>query len=222
MMSMNDAFVDDLYFDYLRDPSSVSPAWQEFFKTYTPEGGVPASVALAAHVAVPTPQASRPANGSTATAPTQERMPALTDGDAVVPLSSIGGKIAENMVASLSVPTATSVRSVPVKALEENRRILNQVLARRRMPKLSFTHILAYAIVKAVERTPNMKNSYGFHDGTHVLDAARREVRACRVEVVAPVLGLAEAAEDLEIIPDELVRQAVSSYSRERKGGRHE
>lgn len=167
-MSMNDAFVDDLYFDYLRDPSSVSSAWQEFFKTYTPEGGVPASVALAAHVAVPTPQASRPANGSTATAPTQERMPALTDGDAVVPLSSIGGKIAENMVASLSVPTATSVRSVPVKALEENRRILNQVLARRRMPKLSFTHILAYAIVKAVERTPNMKNSYGFHDGTHV------------------------------------------------------
>ena len=33
---------------------------------------------------------------------------------------------------------------------------------------------------------------------------------------------LAEAAEDLEIIPDELVRQIVSSYSRERKGGRHE
>ncbi|MBU3741655.1 MAG: multifunctional oxoglutarate decarboxylase/oxoglutarate dehydrogenase thiamine pyrophosphate-binding subunit/dihydrolipoyllysine-residue succinyltransferase subunit [Candidatus Kapabacteria bacterium] len=171
MMSMNDAFVDDLYFDYLRDPSSVSAAWQEFFKTYTPEGGITASAALAAHVA---PSAApAPTNGTAATAVAAAghvpaRMPALMEGDNIVQLSSIGGKIAENMVASLNVPTATSVRSIPVKALEENRRILNQVLARRRMPKLSFTHILAYAIVKAVERTPNMKNSYGFHDGAHV------------------------------------------------------
>ena len=173
-MSMNDAFVDDLYFDFLRDPSSVSPEWQAFFATYTPEGGVTASAALAAHVgsAVAAPAAPTPTPQGMATgAPvrtTAERMPALMPGDAVVQLSSIGGKIAENMVASLNVPTATSVRSVPVKALEENRRILNQVLARRRMPKLSFTHILAYAIVKAVERTPNMKNSYGYHDGSHV------------------------------------------------------
>jgi multifunctional 2-oxoglutarate metabolism enzyme len=170
---MNDAYVDDLYYDYLRDPDSVSPEWRAFFQSYTPEGGVSATTALAAHArdTAPTPPPSNGNGTATKTAPTStmlEHVPSLMPGDELVPLSSIGGKIAENMVASLSVPTATSVRSVPVKALEENRRILNQVLARRRASKLSFTHILAYAIVKTVERTPNMKNSYGVHDGTHV------------------------------------------------------
>ncbi|MCX6139878.1 MAG: 2-oxo acid dehydrogenase subunit E2 [Candidatus Kapabacteria bacterium] len=72
------------------------------------------------------------------------------------------------MEASLHVPTATSVRNVPVKALEENRRIVNTVLTKKRKSKLSFTHILAWAIVKSAEKYGNMKNSYGLHNGVAV------------------------------------------------------
>jgi len=187
MMSMNSAYVDELYFDYLRDPDSVAPEWRAYFSTYTPEsmsgerrsavadgriaapprnGDVPVATASAdvpRPASAPTPIVPLP-SGTTST----DKVPALGAGDELIPLSSIGGRIAENMEASLAVPTATSVRSVPVKALEENRRLLNVALSRQRKPKLSFTHILAWAIVKAIERVPNMKNSYGVQNGVQV------------------------------------------------------
>ena len=167
MMSMNSAYVDELYFEYLKDPSSVSADWQTFFATYTPENPPQNGVGVPAAVATPkaTPVAAALSAPVTSNA---TRIPALLEGDAVTPLSSIGGKIAQNMEASLNVPTATSVRSVPVKALEENRRIANIFLARKRRNKLSFTHILAWAVVKAAEKYPNMKNSYGVQDGLPV------------------------------------------------------
>jgi len=166
MMSMNSAYVDELYFEYLRDQDSVPPEWRTFFASYTPEApGVASERATGplAHGSIaPTASVQQPLASPTT------KMPVLGPTDQMIPLSSIGGKIAENMMASLSVPTATSVRSVPVKALEENRRILNSFLAQQRKPKLSFTHILAWAIVKAVEQVENMNNTYGLHDGIHV------------------------------------------------------
>ncbi|MBS1560379.1 MAG: multifunctional oxoglutarate decarboxylase/oxoglutarate dehydrogenase thiamine pyrophosphate-binding subunit/dihydrolipoyllysine-residue succinyltransferase subunit [Bacteroidetes bacterium] len=166
MMSMNSAYVDELYFEYLRDQDSVPPEWQTFFASYTPEAPTVANDGVTQRTAsapsAPTAAMPRPAASATT------KLPFLGPNDTLVPLSSIGGKIAENMMASLDVPTATSVRSVPVKALEENRRILNNVLASKRAPKLSFTHILAWAIVKAVEQVENMNNTYGLHDGIHV------------------------------------------------------
>jgi multifunctional 2-oxoglutarate metabolism enzyme len=54
------------------------------------------------------------------------------------------------METSLGVPTATSVRDVPAKLLEVNRRIINNYLRRTRGGKVSFTHLIAYAMVKAV------------------------------------------------------------------------
>lgn len=95
-------------------------------------------------------------------------MPPVYEGDQLLPLSSIGGKIAENMERSLHVPTATSVRSVPVKALEENRIVINEFRVKKRQPKLSFTHILAWAIVRALEYAPNLNNTYGVSDGVPV------------------------------------------------------
>lgn len=187
MMSMNSAYVDEVYFDYLRDPDSVAPEWREYFATYTPESApdVPRRDQIVApsvspkngeSVASSTPETllgmqptvSPVPNSASNANVVSHRLPALNPGDELIPLSSIGGRIAENMEASLAVPTATSVRAVPVKALEENRRLLNLALSRQRKPKLSFTHILAWAIVKAIERVPNMKNSYGVRDGVHV------------------------------------------------------
>ncbi len=65
------------------------------------------------------------------------------------------------MESSLDVPTATSFREVPAKLLEINRRILNNHLRRVRGGKVSFTHLIGYAIVRAIaEEVPAMNNVY--------------------------------------------------------------
>ena len=67
-----------------------------------------------------------------------------------------------NMEASASsVPTATSVRDVPAKLLEVNRKILNNHLSRTRGGKVSFTHLIGYAIVKALDAVPAMNATFG-------------------------------------------------------------
>ncbi|HET6401886.1 MAG TPA: multifunctional oxoglutarate decarboxylase/oxoglutarate dehydrogenase thiamine pyrophosphate-binding subunit/dihydrolipoyllysine-residue succinyltransferase subunit [Candidatus Kapabacteria bacterium] len=69
-------------------------------------------------------------------------------------------KIVENMEQSLSVPTATSVRLVPVKLLDENRRVINEHLALQNRGKVSYTHIVAWAILRAMDNFPQMNDGY--------------------------------------------------------------
>ena len=64
------------------------------------------------------------------------------------------------MEASLAVPTATSVRTVPAKLLEVNRSILNQHLARTSGGKVSFTHLIGFAVVRALEAVPALNSSF--------------------------------------------------------------
>ncbi len=80
-------------------------------------------------------------------------------------LRGIGAATVKNMDASLSVPTATSVRDVPVKLLWDNRTVINNHLARARGGKVSFTHLIGYAIVKSLKAMPEMNNSYAEVDG---------------------------------------------------------
>ncbi|MFZ2492659.1 MAG: multifunctional oxoglutarate decarboxylase/oxoglutarate dehydrogenase thiamine pyrophosphate-binding subunit/dihydrolipoyllysine-residue succinyltransferase subunit, partial [Thermoanaerobaculia bacterium] len=83
-----------------------------------------------------------------------------------VPLRGAVARIVTNMESSLTVPTATSIRDLPVKALEENRRVINNHLALSGQSKASFTHIIAWAIVKAIADQPRMNSSYAMQDGT--------------------------------------------------------
>jgi 2-oxoglutarate dehydrogenase E1 component len=78
-------------------------------------------------------------------------------------------RTAQNMDISLSVPTATSVRSVPVKLLWDNRTVINNHLARARGGKVSFTHIIGYALVKALKTMPEMNNGFDTIDGKPTL-----------------------------------------------------
>lgn len=73
--------------------------------------------------------------------------------------------IAKNMALSLEIPTATSVRAVPAKAMIDNRIVVNNHLARTRGGKISFTHILGYAIVQAIKAFPNMNRHFAEIDG---------------------------------------------------------
>src|SRR5437660_969854 len=82
--------------------------------------------------------------------------PAKQDGKAVgasdqlIPLRGVAARIVENMTASLSIPTATSQRQVPVRIVEENRNLINKQRALQGKSKLSFTHLIAWAIVRAL------------------------------------------------------------------------
>ena len=69
------------------------------------------------------------------------------------------------MDASLTVPTATSVRSVPVKLLWDNRIVINNHLSRARGGKVSFTHLIGYALVKALKAMPAMNVGFDTIDG---------------------------------------------------------
>jgi multifunctional 2-oxoglutarate metabolism enzyme len=80
------------------------------------------------------------------------------------PLRGPAAMLAEAMMASREIPTATSFRTVPVDTLDAKRKALNGVLAERGM-KLSFTHLVAWAIVKAAQDWPVMGRSFAARDG---------------------------------------------------------
>ncbi|WP_369818893.1 multifunctional oxoglutarate decarboxylase/oxoglutarate dehydrogenase thiamine pyrophosphate-binding subunit/dihydrolipoyllysine-residue succinyltransferase subunit [Phycicoccus sp. Soil748] len=80
--------------------------------------------------------------------------------DEVKPLRGASARTVTNMESSLTVPTATSVRAVPAKLLIDNRVVINNHLARSRGGKVSFTHLIGYALVKALGHMPEMNNGY--------------------------------------------------------------
>jgi len=67
-------------------------------------------------------------------------------------LRGAAAAVVKNMSASLDVPTATSVRAVPAKLLIDNRTVINNQLKRTRGGKISFTHLLGFAMVQAVKK----------------------------------------------------------------------
>ncbi len=83
----------------------------------------------------------------------------------LVPIRGGAQRIVENMEASLALPTATSYRTIPVKLLEENRRIINEHLEADNRSKVSFTHLISWAIVRALCEQPAMLASYEHVDG---------------------------------------------------------
>ncbi|GAA4786223.1 multifunctional oxoglutarate decarboxylase/oxoglutarate dehydrogenase thiamine pyrophosphate-binding subunit/dihydrolipoyllysine-residue succinyltransferase subunit [Actinomycetospora chlora] len=105
--------------------------------------------------------AGKPAAGTTS--PAKSAQPGGSgDGSAETtkPLRGAANAIAKNMTASLQLPTATSVRAVPAKLLADNRIVINNHLRRTRGGKVSFTHLLGYAMVRALEAFPNMNRHF--------------------------------------------------------------
>jgi multifunctional 2-oxoglutarate metabolism enzyme len=98
--------------------------------------------------------------GPAGSAPTGSAPGPAGDDEQPVPLRGAASRVAANMAASLSVPTATSVRTVPAKLLEVNRRILNNQLARTTGAKVSFTHLIGYAVVRGLLEVPVLNSSY--------------------------------------------------------------
>ncbi len=85
--------------------------------------------------------------------------------ETVTPLRGPAKLIAKNMDESLEMPTATSVRALPAKALIDNRIVINSHLKRTRGGKVSFTHLIGFAVIRALKNFPSMNVSYDVRDG---------------------------------------------------------
>jgi len=108
---------------------------------------------------VPAPPPAGPAPSAPTAAVPAPGGPEETE-EPPVALRGAAARIAINMEASLAVPTATSVRTVPAKLLEVNRSMLNQHLVRNSGTKVSFTHLIGYAVVQALQAVPAMNSSF--------------------------------------------------------------
>ncbi|HJS57620.1 MAG TPA: multifunctional oxoglutarate decarboxylase/oxoglutarate dehydrogenase thiamine pyrophosphate-binding subunit/dihydrolipoyllysine-residue succinyltransferase subunit [Vicinamibacteria bacterium] len=92
-------------------------------------------------------------------------VPAILPGDIAQPIRGGAVRIVENMEASLTIPTATSVRTIPVRTLEENRRLLNKHRDATGGSKISFTHVIAWAILRGLDAFPRMNDAYAELEG---------------------------------------------------------
>jgi multifunctional 2-oxoglutarate metabolism enzyme len=143
--------------------------------TPTPAPAAPAAPAApttgVTPVAKPRPsdsKAAEPAKGTTSPVPKDSpkpEAPAANDEPTYTVLRGAPARTAANMDASLTVPTATSVRAVPVKLLWDNRTVINNHLARARGGKVSFTHLVGYALVQAVKAMPSMNVGFDVVNG---------------------------------------------------------
>ncbi len=156
--------VDEMYRRYREDPQGVDERWREFFEDFRPRLGElesPPTVDMAAEVAkaeAPGGPEGRPSvSDGVSPAPGAPKV-AIPEGAERIRFGA--ERVVKNMEASLEVPTATSFRFVPAKLLEENRRVINRFLSAGGGGKVSFTHLIGYAVLRALESVPVMKSSY--------------------------------------------------------------
>lgn len=85
------------------------------------------------------------------------------------PIRGVAARVVQSMEASLTVPTATSVRAIPAKLMIDNRTVINNHLARGRGGKVSFTHLIGYAMIKALRGMPEMNTFFAMQEGKALL-----------------------------------------------------
>lgn len=151
MINLNKAFEDEKYFQYLKDPESVSKEWQDYFQKIHGKSVLPLDATY-----------THTAETSSSIKLEDLKLEAWEELEAI---EGIQSKIVSNMEESVFVPSATSIRTIPVKALDENRRIINKYLQKVKRPKVSFTSILLWALVKALIKFPHMNDTFTRVDG---------------------------------------------------------
>ncbi|WBB63165.1 multifunctional oxoglutarate decarboxylase/oxoglutarate dehydrogenase thiamine pyrophosphate-binding subunit/dihydrolipoyllysine-residue succinyltransferase subunit [Streptomyces sp. WMMC500] len=132
--------------------------------------------------AAPAKPAAKPAAGKPAAA----EPAAAPEGPELVTLRGPAAAVAKNMNASLELPTATSVRAVPVKLLFDNRIVINNHLKRARGGKVSFTHLIGYAMVQAMKLMPSMNHSFAQKDGKPTLVKPEHVNLGLAIDLVKP------------------------------------
>ena len=176
----NAAYVQGLLDRFQSNPALVDDSWRSYFSELLGDGaGAPtqqagngASSAAPARAPEPKPAPSPTPAPAPTTAPATKPEPApatALDADfEVVPLRGPAAKIVENMETSLSVPTATSERRIPVKLLDENRRLINKHLSENDRGKASYTHVIAWAVLRALDDYAQLNDGFAEVNGQRV------------------------------------------------------
>jgi multifunctional 2-oxoglutarate metabolism enzyme len=187
----NEWLVDELWTLYQKDPQLVEKSWWPLFESRASSAGVsvpssPATPAPAVSMADEPSPITSPIAKTTSIAPKEQPIPAQaptsptaviapevdpvvdTAEDQVNPLKGMAKALAANMDQSLTVPTATSVRTVPAKLMIDNRIVINNHLRRARGGKVSFTHLIAWAMITALKELPGQNVFYDEVDGKPV------------------------------------------------------
>ncbi len=173
----NEWLVDEMYAQYLVNPDSVDKTWWPILENYHPQSSVQAT----APVEVSTATSSIPIVAKTTRVepkpqPIPAQAPVTTaivtvpetpdeDADEISILKGMAKTLAANMDSSLTIPTATSVRSIPAKLLIDNRIVINSHLTRTRGGKVSFTHLIGFAIIRAIKEFPSQNVYYTESEG---------------------------------------------------------
>ena len=164
-LGQNAAFVEGLIGQYLEDPAQVDERWRRIFDAVAegqePDSEKPVPVISSKIVSSPSPVLVRAAPQEAG------KRPEGADLEQVVLLRGSAATIAENMEASLALPVATSQRQIPIKVLEENRRLINQYLGLTGGGRISYTLFIGWAIVRALRTFPNLNSAYTETAGHH-------------------------------------------------------
>ncbi len=150
-LGINSWFEEELREQYQHDRGSVDETWKHLFEGNGNGGnGAPAN---GGHLA--------PAIRSAAVITTPKSAVVETGpGEELMPLRGAAARIAENMATSLSVPLASSQRTIPVKVVDENRRLINHHRGLVGKSKISFTHLIGWALVKAAKANPAINHAF--------------------------------------------------------------
>lgn len=178
----NEWLVAEMYDQYTKDKNSVDQAWWPILESYhakqSSTAATPDAPASDAHpVTAPIPVVgAQPVARTTARPAAPQPIPAQapkaapaeereTGEDVVTPLRGMTKTLATNMDASLTIPTATSVRTIPAKLMIDNRIVINNHMSRTRGGKVSFTHMIGWALIQALKVFPSQNVAYAEVDG---------------------------------------------------------
>src|SRR5580692_9008010 len=168
---------EELLQQYHHDRSSVDSDWKDIFEHEGSNG-----VAL-------TKSNGRTGNGVTRTEsavalaepPAALAVPAAVDpvlsrSEELMPLRGVSARIAENMAISATIPLATSQRIIPVKVIDENRRLINHHRALLGKSKVSYTHLIGWAIVKSVQANPALNHAFTSNAAGELFRVVKKEI----------------------------------------------
>src|SRR3989475_6073583 len=166
-----------MYEQYLRDPASVGEEWRQLFDNgrLTELPVIPTS---REEVLRETGIGKRETEGIAAPVATSpvSRVPS----PGLTPITGPAARLAQNMTESLSVPTATSFRDVAVAVLDARRKALNAQLAASGK-KISFTHLIGYALVQAARQFPVMNHAFQERSEEHTSELQSQSNIVCRL-----------------------------------------
>src|SRR4051794_1839469 len=162
---INSWLEEELYQTYLHDRKYVDESWKDVFESNgNGHAGSNGTGAVTQAKAPSNGNQNGTSNGAGAAAATASKLTAppvpVGPNDELTPLRGISAKIAENMSTSLTIPTATSQRMIPVRVLDENRQLINEQRGLTGKSKVSYTHLIGWALIRAIDEFRQLNDAY--------------------------------------------------------------